>query len=136
MSLKDENLTSLIIGGAFKVHRVLGSGFLEKVYENALAAELRSKGLDVQQQSPVTVVYESVVVGEYFADLLIENRVICELKAMDTLIRIHEVQLVNYLIATGMDTGLLINFGKRVCVRRKFRECGYPVNPVHPVNPV
>ena len=122
--LLHKELTEQIIGGAYKVHGRLGSGFLEKVYENALTVELGKRGLAVAQQQPIKVYYEGVVVGEYFADLLIEGKVVCELKTAECLSRHHEIQLVNYLKATGIDTGLLINFADKVTVRRKFRRSG------------
>ena len=120
--MKDDSLTETIIGCAFEVHNVLGAGFLEKVYENALRIELLKQGLKVKQQEPIQVYYEGQVVGSYYADLWVEDRVIIELKAVRSLSKAHEVQLVNYLTATGVDTGLLLNFGSSVQVRRKFRE--------------
>ena len=117
-----DEVTERIIGCCFKVHQVLGAGFLEKVYENALMIELERCGLKARQQVPVSVRYEGRTVGEYFADILVEDRVVCELKANETLIKEHEVQLVNYLTSTGIDIGLLINFGRSVTVKRKFRE--------------
>ena len=120
--LEDQDLTSKIIAAAYKVHKTLGSGFLEKVYENAMMIELTKSGLKVEQQSRITVLYEGQPVGEYFADLFVEGTVIVECKALSALVREHEVQLVNYLTATGIDTGLLINFGPSVVVKRKFRE--------------
>jgi len=100
----------------------LGPGFLEKVYENALRIELEKLGLKVKQQEPINVTYEGQVVGEYYADLWVDETVVIELKALQALAKAHEVQLVNYLTATGIDTGLLLNFGPSVQVRRKFRE--------------
>jgi GxxExxY protein len=129
MALVDGDLTEQIIACAFRVHRILGAGFLEKVYENAMVHELTDAGLNVRQQARLTVAYRGHQVGEYFADLLVEEAVVCELKATDGLSREHEVQLVNYLKATGIETGLLINFGNRVAVKRKFRQFN---NPVHP----
>ena len=117
-----DEVTERIIGCGFKVHQALGAGFLEKVYENALMIELERCGLKARQQVPVSVRYEGRTVGEYFADILVEDRVVCELKANETLIKEHEVQLVNYLTSTGIDIGLLINFGRSVTVKRKFRE--------------
>jgi GxxExxY protein len=119
--LPDASVTREIIAAAYAVHGKLGAGFLEKVYENALAIEIAKRGLKVLQQCPLPVLYEGQVVGEYFADLVVEDRVICELKAIEAIARRHEAQLVNYLAATGFDTGLLINFAERVAVRRKFR---------------
>ena len=118
----DDDLTQKIIGCAYKVHNALGPGFLEKVYENALRIELEKLGLRVQQQAPINVKYEGQVVGEYYADLWVNESVVVELKAVQVLVKEHEVQLVNYLTATGVDAGLLINFGPSVQVRRKFRE--------------
>jgi len=120
--LKDEKLTSQIIACAHKVHNTLGSGFLEKVYENAMMIELAKSGLKVEQQARISVIYEGQPVGDYYADLFVENAIIVECKALVAIVREHEVQLVNYLVATGIDTGLLINFGPSVAVRRKFRE--------------
>lgn len=114
------DLTELIIGCAFEVHRELGSGFLEKVYENALGLELQRKGIEVQQQRPISVSYKGDVVGEFVAALAVNNKVIVELKAVDKINDVHEIQLKNYLKATGFEVGLLINFGRSVEVRRKF----------------
>ncbi|HXG27685.1 MAG TPA: GxxExxY protein [Nevskiales bacterium] len=129
MGFEDSDLTGKIIGAAFAVHRSLGSGFLEKVYENAMFHQLRKSGLCVLQQAPVAVRYDGMVVGEYFADLLVEGRIICELKSGDNLTRAHEFQLVNYLRATGLNTGLLIHFGDRIAIRRKFRTFARPDHP-------
>jgi len=120
--MKDDALTQKIIGCAYKVHNTLGPGFLEKVYENALRIELEKLGLRVRQQQPLSVAYEGHVVGEYYADLWVDERVVIELKAAQTLVKQHEVQLVNYLAATGVESGLLLNFGPSVEVKRKFRE--------------
>jgi len=109
--MKDDDLTQQIIGCAYKVHNILGPGFLEKVYENALRIELEKLGLRVKQQEPISVNYEGQVVGEYYADLWVDECVVIELKAAQTLVKQHEVQLVNYLTATGIDCGLLLNFG-------------------------
>jgi GxxExxY protein len=100
----------------------LGPGFLEKVYENALRIELEKAGFRVKQQEPINVVYDGQIVGEYYADLWVNERVVVELKAALVLAKEHEVQLVNYLTATGIKDGLLINFGPSVQVKRKFRE--------------
>lgn len=113
------NLTEKIIGLAYDVYNGLGSGFLEKVYENALTTKLHKLGLIVAQQAPVNVYFEGELVGEYFADLLVNGKVIVELKAVSELSKIHEVQLVNYLKATGLKVGLLINFGEKVKVIRR-----------------
>lgn len=115
------NITEQIIAAAFKVHNTLGFGYLEKVYENALMIELRKRGLFAQQQMPVPVYYEDELVGDYNADILVENCIIVELKAVENLHPKHEVQLVNYLTAIRLDVGLLINFGDRVTIKRKYR---------------
>lgn len=105
-------LSSRIIGAALTVHRALGNGFLEKLYENALVHELRKAGLAVSQQHPMVVRYDGIVVGEYTVDLLIENTILVELKAARTLDDIHRAQCLNYLKATGLHLCLLLNFGK------------------------
>lgn len=120
--MEDNLLTHKIIGAAYKVHNQLGAGFLEKVYENALRIELTKLGLQVQQQALIAVYYEGEIVGEYYADLWVEEQIIVELKAVRVLTKEHEVQLVNYLTATGFETGLLLNFGSSVQVKRKFRQ--------------
>ena len=117
-----DDLTRMIIGCAYKVHNTLGSGFLEKVYENALRIELEKLGRKIKQQEPINVSYEGEVVGEYYADLWVDDSVVVEVKAVQTLVKRHEVQLVNYLAATNIDNGLLLNFGSSVEVKRKFRE--------------
>lgn len=120
--MTDDDLTHIIIGCAYKVHNILGPGFLEKVDENALRIELEKAGFRVKQQEPINVMYEGQIVGEYYADLRVNERVVVELKVALVLAKEHEVQLVNYLTATGINDGLLINFGPSVQVRRKFRE--------------
>lgn len=109
--MEKAKLTEKIIGCAMKVHQVLGPGFLESVYEKALAHELRKAGLKVECQHPIKVVYDGIVVGDFFADILVADSVLIENKAVQALTRIHEVQLVNYLTATGIEIGLLLNFG-------------------------
>src|SRR6266704_893703 len=96
------DLTQTIISCAYKVHNTLGPGFLEKIYENALRIELQRAGFNVKQQQPINVKYCGQIVGEYYADLWIDERVVVELKASLTLAKEHEVQLVNYLAATGI----------------------------------
>lgn len=103
-------ITYQIRGAVFEVNRILGSGFLEKVYEKALIIELLVRGLRAESQVPINVSYKNEVVGEYFADIVVEGQVIIELKAVDQLQKIHEAQLLNYLKATGYKMGLLINF--------------------------
>jgi GxxExxY protein len=103
-------ITYAINGAVFEVNRVLGSGFLEKVYENALLLELRKRGLKAECQVPISVAYKGDTVGEYYADVVVEDQVILEIKAIDRLQKVHEAQLLNYLKATGMQVGLLVNF--------------------------
>jgi len=116
-----DDLTQLVIGCAYEVHNTLGSGFLNKVYENSLAKELKLHGLSVQQQVPVAVEYKGEKVGEYWVDIMVEKQLVCELKAVSSITPIHQVQLVNYLVATGIDNGLLLNFSNSVEVKRKYR---------------
>ena len=104
-------LSNRIIGCAITVSNTLGTGFLEKVYENALTHELRKNGMRVAQQSPIQVIYGGITVGDYAADLLVDNTVIVELKAIRTLDRIHMAQCLNYLKATSLSLCLLLNFG-------------------------
>ena len=114
-----EQITEKIIGCAYKVANTLGNGFLEKVYENALAHEIRKTGLTVEQQSPVPVMYDGVVVGDYVADLIVSDNVLIELKAVKELDNVHKAQCINYLKATGMKLCLLINFGQeKVQIKR------------------
>ena len=103
-------LTYQINGAIFEVNHELGAGFLEKVYENALLLELQDRGLDASNQVPINVKYKGEEVGEYFADIVVENQIIIELKSFDSLNKIHTAQLLNYLKATGFKIGLLVNF--------------------------
>jgi GxxExxY protein len=130
--MKYENITEQILAAAFKVHRRLGFGFLEKIYKNAMSIELKKSGLSAEFEKPIKVYYEGEEVGDYFADLIVENKVIVELKAVEALNKKFEVQLVNYLTATGLDVGLLLNFGRESLeYKRKVRILKRnPVNPV------
>ena len=114
-----DSLTELIIHCAFKVSNLLGCGFLEKVYENALVRELVDAGLNIETQKPIKVVYRDEVVGDYVADIVVEDVIILELKAIRNIENIHFAQCQNYLKATGKKLGLVINFGEdKVKVRR------------------
>ena len=115
-------ITDKIIKAAYKVHKTLGFGFLEKVYENALAIELRRMGLKAEQQKPLTVWYEGEVVGEYFIDMLVEEKVIVELKAVKKLLDIHEIQVLNYLKGCQLEVGLLLNFSESLKIKRKYLQ--------------
>ncbi|MDI1243635.1 MAG: GxxExxY protein [bacterium] len=117
--LKHAETTGKIIKAFFTVYNDLGYGFLEKVYENALVLELGALGLSVEQQMPISVYYRGVLVGDYFADLVIADCVIVELKSAEGISRAHEAQLVNYLKATSYEVGLLLNFGKTAEYKRK-----------------
>lgn len=116
---KYKELSEKIIAAAFKVHNELGHGFLEKVYQNALAVELEENGINYELEKPLIVKYHDQQVGEYFADMVVDNKIVVEVKAVVSLSSSHEVQLVNYLKATGSQVGLLLNFGKSVEIRRK-----------------
>jgi len=113
------DLTEQVIGAFYNVYNKLGHGFLERVYENSLTIALRRAGLDVVQQAPISVRFDGEVVGEYFADLLVNRVVIVEIKATEKLCEAHEAQLLNYLKATGIEVGLLLNFGPQPEVKRK-----------------
>lgn len=114
-----ENTTRRIIGAYYEVYNQLGSGFLEKVYENALLIELKSRGLKVSAQQPIQVAYKGNPVGDYMADIVVEKKVICEIKAIQSLRSEHEAQLINYLKATGIKVGLLLNFGPKPEIMRR-----------------
>ncbi|NIA07908.1 MAG: GxxExxY protein [Actinobacteria bacterium] len=119
---KCTEITQQIIKAAQNVHNTLGYGFLEKVYHNALVLELRKMGLDVVSEKPIVVHYDGQVIGEYCADVVVADKVILELKAVQTVNPIHEAQLVNYLKATDIEVGLLLNFGKSLEVTRRIFE--------------
>ena len=112
-------LTDAIICCFYNVYNSLGYGFLEKVYENALLIELKKLGVQAESQVPITISYSGEVVGEYFCDMLIDNKVIVEVKAVRSLLSEHEAQLLNYLKATNIEVGLLLNFGPDPNVKRK-----------------
>ena len=119
---KYAELTEKIIKAAQNVHNRLGYGFLEKVYHNAMVLELRKTGLEAASEKAITVCYDGQVIGEYFADIVVADKVILEIKAVQTVNTAHEAQLVNYLKATNIDVGLLLNFGKSLGVKRKIFE--------------
>jgi GxxExxY protein len=139
---KDHELTEKVIGLAMKVHRTLGPGFLESVYLNALVHELRRAGLSAEVAQCITVRYENIIAGDFIADLIVNDVLLCELKAISSLSKPDEVQLVNYLTATNRDFGLLLNFGapslqfKRKCRRNSSASDVDLKNPINPVNPV
>ena len=130
-----DQLTEKIIGCAMKVHRSLGYGFLESVYHRSLEIELASAGISFESEKRLNVFYEGHVVGHFSADLFLSNQLIIELKAIESIVKAHEVKLVNYLAATKIETGLLLNFGaKSLEVRRKFRHRKVQSNPSPLVN--
>ena len=140
---EDHAVTEKVIGVAMKVHRTLGPGFLESVYLNALAYELRRAGFALEVGQRISVRYENVIVGDFVADLVVNDSLICELKAISALTKADEVQVVNYLTATNREVGLLLNFGApSLQFKRKHRRAAstpeavdfhHPVNPVNPV---
>lgn len=119
IELLHKDITDKIIKAFYEVYNELGYGFLEKVYENALFIELTSLGLICEKQKKINVFYDNQLVGEYFADIIVNNAVIVELKAAETLCEEHEFQLLNYLKATDIEVGLLLNFGKKPQFKRK-----------------
>jgi len=118
-----KELTEKIIGCAYRVYNKMGFGYLESVYEKCMLIELRKAGFDIESQKPIRVQYGGEVVGDFIADILVNDTVILELKSGRKLVEAHEVQLVNYLVATGKPLGPLINFGEtRVAVKRKVKD--------------
>jgi len=119
MDLLHKDLTDKVLKTFFDVYNELGYGFLEKVYQNALYLELKNRGLHVEAQKQIKVYYKEVQVGDYYADLVVNELVILELKAAESIIKEFELQLINYLRATHMEVGLLLNFGKTPEFRRR-----------------
>ena len=119
MTLLYKDKSDLILRGFYNVYNTLGFGFLEKVYENALFIELLELGLQCERQKSIHIYYKEKPVGEYFADIMIDKCIIIELKAVECLVQEHELQLINYLKATDIELGFLLNFGKKPEFRRK-----------------
>ena len=120
--MEHKELTEKIIACAYRFFNAMGSGFLESVYEKCMVIELKRSGFNPDIQRPINVFYEGEPVGDFVADIIVDNKIIIELKAVRQLTKAHEVQLVNYLAATGISVGLLMNFGEeRVEVKRKLR---------------
>ena len=118
-----KELTERIIGCAYKVYNIMGFGFLESVYENCLMIELEKEGLNAERQRAINVYYTDTLVGEFKADIVVEDTVIVELKSVRQIATTHEIQLVNYLVATNMPVGLIVNFAEnKVQVKRKLKE--------------
>ena len=121
--MKYKDITETIIGSAYRVYNKMGFGFFESVYEKCLLIELRKAGLDAESQKPITVYYENEIVGEFVADIIVNDTVILELKSVRRIVKAHEVQLVNYLIATGKPVSLILNFGERkIEIKRKIKD--------------
>lgn len=116
-----KQLVNLIYAAAFEVREHLKEGYLESVYRNALMIELKMRGLKVQAEAPISVKYKGYTVGEFRADIIVNDQIILELKAVREILQIHEAQLVNYLVATGIDHGILINYGENYAFRHKTR---------------
>jgi GxxExxY protein len=117
--------TDKIIAAFYDVYNILGYGFLEQVYQNALYQELQRRGFDCKAQYPINVYFKGSMVGKYCADILVNNHIILELKAVETLCREHELQLLNYLKATSIEVGLLLNFGEKPEISRKIYRNTY-----------
>ena len=124
-----EELTEEIIGAFYEVYNSLGYGFLEQVYQNALYKELKRIGLRCEPQKEIKVYYKDELVGRYIADIIVEGLVILELKAVRSILPEHETQLVNYLKATGIEVGLLLNFGRMAEIKRKIFTDNYCDEP-------
>jgi GxxExxY protein len=122
MELLHKNLSQEILNAYYHVYNELGFGFLEKVYQNAMFFELTLRGFEVEAQKQIKVVYKDQIVGDYFADLVVNNTIILELKATEYIVEEHEAQLINYLRGTSIEVGLLLNFGKKPEFRRKVFE--------------
>lgn len=119
MEYLQQDKTEKIIQAFFKVYNTLGYGFLEKVYQNALLIELRRMGFECKNQYPIRVFYEAIPIGDYFADIIVDDCIIIENKAAEALVEENEFQLINYLKATNIEVGLLLNFGKKPAFKRK-----------------
>jgi len=128
MQLLHSDITSKIIKAFYNVYNEMGFGFLEKSYENAMLIELNEMGLNCEKQKPIKVFYKEKEVGNYFADIIVENKVIIELKTAEGLREEHELQLANYLKATEIEVGLLLNFGKKPQMKRRVHISDYNEN--------
>ena len=121
--MKFEELTEKIIGCAYRVYNTMDSGYLESVYEKCFLIELEKNNLHAEAQKPIVVYYQGIEVGNFIADIIVDKKIIIEIKAIKQLIKTHEVQLVNYLTATGIDVGLLVNFSnEKIEIKRKVRK--------------
>ena len=129
--MEHRELTEEIIGCAYRVYNKMGFGFLESVYEKCMIIELRKAELDAESQKHLTVCYEDEIVGEFVADIIVNDLIVLELKSVRRIIKEHEVQLVNYLVATGKPVGLILNFGEtKVEIKRKVKELKNEINRI------
>jgi GxxExxY protein len=128
MPLKHQELSEQLISTFFDVYNELGYGFLEKVYQNSIYIELKSRGYYVEAHKQLKVYYKNVEVGEYYPDLIVDDKIIIELKAAEYLVPENEAQLINYLKATDIEVGLLFNFGKKPEFKRKIFETARRIN--------
>jgi GxxExxY protein len=122
MALLYEEITNKILAACFEVSKELGAGFLESVYQNALMIALQEKGLTLEREHPLAVLFRGQIVGQFYADILVEDKIILELKAVNAITDIHKAQVLNYLKATGIEVGLLINFGNPKVEYRRFEN--------------
>ncbi|MDE5643739.1 MAG: GxxExxY protein [Muribaculaceae bacterium] len=129
--MTDDELIDRINKAAFEVRRNLTPGYLESIYQSALVLELRNAGLNVETEVPLSVSYKNYIIGNFKADIIVEKRIIIELKAVNNLLPIHEVQLVNYLQTTGYDKGILINYGSKDFAFRLKSKIYHPKNKSH-----
>ena len=131
--MKYEELTSKILECCFEVSNELGAGFLESVYERSLLVALSHKGLNAVAQVPLKVSFRGVIVGDFYADLIVEDRILIELKAVSKTLSEHKAQVINHLNATGIEVGLLVNFGNPKLEYYRLHPSSHPIHPVHPV---
>ena len=129
--MEHEELTEEIIGCAYRVYNKMGFGFLESVYEKCMLIELRKAKLNAESQKPITVYYENEIVGQFVADIIVNDVIVLELKSVRRIIKEHEIQLVNYLVATGKPVGLILNFGEiKVEIKRKVKDLKFEINRI------
>ena len=129
--MEHEELTEEIIGCAYRVYNKMGFGFLESVYEKCMLIELRKAKLNAESQKPITVYYENEIVGQFVADIIVNDVIVLELKSVRRIIKEHEIQLVNYLVATGKPVGLILNFAERkVEIERKVKDLKFEINRI------
>ncbi len=131
--MKYEELTSVILECCFEVSNELGAGFLESVYEKSLVVALSQRGLKVRAQTPLKVKFRNVIVGDFYADLIAEDKILIELKTVNRILSEHKAQVINYLNATGIEVGLLVNFANPKLEYYRLHPSNNPVYPVHPV---